>query len=226
MATYRYWDIRRDIYEQCSNKSMKKYRSFADMKRLFKTCYWILLIGMILCLIIYIILFFVFPNKVYRLIPVGCAFILEIISEFFGEKMYNPTERKKELNENSTNLEQYIENINNIMKKHNITTKEQREILKKECERQLSLHIKNYRFVSNRVFDMLVGVPLGAFISALIYKSDSADILVEQLITIIIMGLIIVGAINSFKKITYYSNGHFKDQHLLDVLNELEYLSE
>ncbi len=72
---------------------------------------------------------------------------------------------------------------------------------------------------------MLVGVPLGAFISALIYKSDGADILVEQLITII-MGLIIVGVINAFKKITYYSNGHFKNQHLLDALNELEYLSE
>ena len=73
---------------------------------------------------------------------------------------------------------------------------------------------------------MLVGVPLGAFISALIYKSESADVIIGQLIAIIIMGLMIIGVANIFKKITYYSDGHFKDQYLLDVLNELEYLSE
>lgn len=226
MATYRYWDVRRDVYEQCSNNPLKKYRTFADMKKLFKTSYWLTLIGMVVCLIAYIVLFFAFPNKFYWLIPVGCTFILEIISEFFGWKMYNPSERRKELNKKNANLERYIKNIKNILKEHNIVTKEQRETLKRECEKQLSLHSKNYKSVSNKVFDMLVGVPLGAFISALIYKSESTDIIVGQLIAIIILGLMIIGTANVFKKITYYSDGHFKDQYLLDVLNELEYLSE
>lgn len=73
---------------------------------------------------------------------------------------------------------------------------------------------------------MLVGVPLGAFVSALIYKSESVDIVIEQLFVIIVLGLMTIGAANVFKKITYYSDGHFKDQYLLDILNELEYLSE
>lgn len=226
MATYRYWDVRRDVYEQCSNNPPKKYRTFADMKKLFKTSYWLMLIGMITCLITYIVLFFVFPNKFYWLIPVGCTFILAIISELFGGKMYNLSERKKELKENSDNLERYIENIKSILKKHNIVTKKQREALKIECEKQLSLHSKNYKSVNNKVFDMLVGVPLGALISALIYKSESVDIIIGRLFAIIIMGLMIIGVANIFKKITYYSDGHFKDQYLLDVLNELEYLSE
>lgn len=226
MATYRYWDVRRDVYEQCSNNPLKKYRTFADMKKLFKTRYWLILIGMITCLIACIVSFFVFPNKFCWVIPVGCTFILTIISELFEGNMYNPSERKKELKENSDNLERYIENIKSILKKHNIVTKKQREALKNECEKQLSLHSKNYKSVSNKVFDMLVGVPLGAFISALIYKSESVDIIIEQLFAIIIMGLIIIGVANIFKKITYYSDGHFKDKYLLDVLNELEYLSE
>ncbi len=95
MATYRYWDVRRDVYEQCSNNPLKKYRTFADMKRLFKTSYWLILIGIIVCLIAYTTLFFVFPGQLYWLIPVACTFILAVIGEIFGGKMYNPSERKK-----------------------------------------------------------------------------------------------------------------------------------
>ena len=71
---------------------------------------------------------------------------------------------------------------------------------------------------------MLIGVPLGAFISALIYKSEKSDIIIEQLVVIILFGLMIIGVASVIKKITYYSDGHFKDQYLLDVLCELEYL--
>jgi hypothetical protein len=226
MATYRYWEIRRDVYEQCSNNPPKKYRTFADMKKLFKASYWLMLIGMIFCLLAYLILFVVFPDKFFWIIPVCCTFALGFISEFFGEKMYNHSERKKELKETSTNLDKYIESIKNTLEAHGIVTKEQRQILKSECEKQLSLHSKNYKSVSNKVFDMLVGVPLGAFISALIFKSESTDVIFDQLFALIIIGVMIIGTANIFRKITYYSDGHFKDQYLLDILNELEYLSE
>lgn len=226
MATYRYWDVRRAVYEECSNNPIKKYRSFAEMKRLFKLSYWLLLIGMIICLIVCIVLLFFFPNTLYWLIPVCCAFAFGIIGERFGSKMYNPAERKREISENSANLEKHIEFVKSILKDHGIVTKDQRETLKKECEKQLVLHNSGYKSVSSKVFDMLVGVPLGAFISALIYKSESADIVVDQLFVVIVLGLMAVGVANLFKKITYYSDGLFKDRYLLDVLNELDYLSE
>ena len=73
---------------------------------------------------------------------------------------------------------------------------------------------------------MLIGVPLGALISALIYKSEGSDIIVTQIISIIVIGLMIIGIANAIKKLSYYSDGHFKDQYLLDALNESEYLSE
>ena len=226
MATYRYWDIRRDIYEQCSNKALKKYRTFADMKKLFKLSYWLLLIGMLVCLIAYISLFLFLPGTFYWLIPVGGTLLLSIISEFFGSRMYNPLERKREIEEHSANLDAYIENIQATLIGHGIITKDHRDTLRKECDQQLSIHNSRYKSVSSKIFDMLVGVPLGAFISALIYKSASADIVISQLFVIAILGVMIIGVSNILKKITYYSDGHFKDQYLLDVLNELEYLSE
>ena len=226
MATYRYWDIRRDIYEQCSNRTLKKYRTFADMRKLFKLSYWLLLVGMLICLIAYIALFFFLPGTFYWLIPVGGTLMLSIICELFGSRMYNPLERKREIEEHSANLEVYIENIQTTLSGHGITTKDHRDTLRKECEQQLSVHNSRYKSVSSKIFDMLVGVPLGAFISALIYKSEGTDIVINQLFVIVILGLMIIGVSNILKKITYYSDGHFKDQYLLDVLNELDYISE
>lgn len=226
MATYRYWDIRRDVYEQCANMTPKKYRTFADMRKLFKLSYWLLLIGMLVCLITYIALFLFLPGTFYWLIPVGGTLMLSIIGELFGSRMYNPLERKREIEEHSANLEVYIENIQTTLSGYGIITKDQRDVLRKECEQQLSIHSTTYKSVSSKVFDMLVGVPLGAFISALIYKSESTDIVISQLFVVVILGLMIIGISNILKKITYYSDGHFKDQYLLDVLNELEYLSE
>lgn len=226
MATYRYWDIRRDVYEQCASTVPRKYRSLANMRKLFKFSYWFLLIGMLVCLVAFFALFLFLPGTFYWLIPIGGTLILSIIGELFGSRMYNPTERKKENEEHSANLEIYIENIQVTLRRHGIITKDQRDVLRKECEQQLSIHSTNYKAVSSKVFDMLVGVPLGAFISALIYKSESTDIVISQLFVIVILGLMIIGVSNFLKTITHYSDGHFKDQYLLDVLKELDYLSD
>ena len=177
-------------------------------------------------MITYIALFLFLPGTFYWLIPVGGTLMLSIIGELFGSRMYNPLERKREIEEHSANLEVYIENIQTTLSGYGIITKDQRDVLRKECEQQLSIHSTTYKSVSSKVFDMLVGVPLGAFISALIYKSESTDIVISQLFVVVILGLMIIGISNILKKITYYSDGHFKDQYLLDVLNELEYLSE
>ena len=152
--------------------------------------------------------------------------MLSIIGELFGGQMYNPTERKKELDEHSSNLEMYVENIQTTLNGHGIITKAHRDTLRKECEQQLSIHNSRFQSVSNKIFDMLIGVPLGAFISALIHKSEGADFVISQLFIILILGLIIISISNILKKITYYSDGYFKDQYLLDILNELEYLPE
>ncbi len=34
--TYKYREVRREVYNRCSGKAPKKYRSFSRMKKLFK----------------------------------------------------------------------------------------------------------------------------------------------------------------------------------------------
>ena len=50
--TYKYYDVRRDIYNECSDKSLKKFRTFKEMRKLFKLKFWIIFVLMMICLIL------------------------------------------------------------------------------------------------------------------------------------------------------------------------------
>lgn len=224
MATYRYWDVRHDVYTRCANTPLKRVRTFNEMRKLFKWSYWAILIAMVMCMLSVFILVFFFPHiSYYSIIPIGVVFLLSIISEFLSDKLYNPSARKKELDDRATCLNQYVSDINDVLVSHGITTQEQRNFLRQECQDQLTKHSNAFLSVSNRTFEMLIGVPLGALVSALIYKSNSADIVISQLVFVIIIGLAILGVAHTAKKLTFYSEGHFKDRFLLEALNELNY---
>ena len=224
MATYRYYNVRREIFEKCSEKKLHKLRSFADMKRLFKVSYWIMLIGMILFALILMCLLLFRCNPLLSLIPLVGMTTISIVSELSGYKMYNAEARSKEWEEQRDSLDEYIKDVNEIFESHKITSREQRDALKRECEEQIKLHDKNFKSISNKAYDMLIGVPFGALISALIYKSSETDIMISSIVCLIIIGLAIIVIARVFKVLAYYSEGHFKDQYLLNVLNELEYL--
>lgn len=54
--TQKYYDVRREIYENCSDKSFRRLRTFKEMKKLFKGLQWLMLILMIACAISIIII--------------------------------------------------------------------------------------------------------------------------------------------------------------------------
>ena len=43
--TYKYYDVRQDIYETCSDKKLKGFRTWSETKKLFKTFHWIIVFG-------------------------------------------------------------------------------------------------------------------------------------------------------------------------------------
>lgn len=224
MATYRYWEVRRDIYSQCSHAPLRKNRTFHEMKELFKTSYWVMLVGMLFCLCCFIVSLFVFYKISYiSLIPVCVFLLLTWLSELFSDKMYNPSARQTEIDERAKRLDEYLDNANRILVSHGIKTKEQREYLHKECEDRLFQYDKGFLFAKKNTFDMLIGVPLGALISAVIFRSNSENTVILHIVLLIILGLAIIGTVNIAKKVRYYSDGCFKDRLLLDVLNELSY---
>ena len=223
MSTYRYWEVRRDIYDKLSNKRIKNYRTFADMQRLFTLRFWIIIGGIMLSLVAFLVLSFTYPNKPWYMIP--CVIILGLIiySEFYESKMYNPIERKKEIGERNLRLEQYLSDVRSVLVSHGISTTEQIAALKEECKKQVDTHNSTFKSISGKIYDMLVGVPLGAFISALIYN-DKVNEVIINIFSLIIIGLSIIGIASIFKKNSYYSSGSFKDKFLLDVICELKYI--
>lgn len=225
MATYKYLNVRRDIYEKCSDKKLKRFRSFSDMKRLFNCWFWISLSSMILCLVSLVVLTLAFPNKFYFLIPATVFTVIAILVELFGHRMYNSSERNKEKEKQNANLEEYVTDIESVLKSNGINTREQISALKQECHQRIDLYKEKCKSVSSKIYDVAIGVPLGAWVSAIIFKSSGEDTLITNIIAVILLGFMIIGIVKAVNQLRYYSEGYFKDQYLLDVLNELEYVS-
>ena len=99
MATYRYQIIRRDIYEECSKQTPDRFRTLADMRKLFKARYWALITGIVICLIAGITFLSCFPSSIYSYIPFVIVLPLSIIHEFWGYRMCHPSELQKEHDE-------------------------------------------------------------------------------------------------------------------------------
>lgn len=61
--TYKYYDVRRDLYEFCSDKKLKGFRSWSDIKKLFKAFHWIMLVALVVLLLSIIVIWLCPINK-------------------------------------------------------------------------------------------------------------------------------------------------------------------
>ena len=223
--TYKYFEVRREVYSKCSDKVLKKNRSFSEMKKLFKKGYWVMMAVLIGSMIAFGLLAFFIPEKPYYIIPVPVAFLVPIILEFSCEKIYNAEERKRELTEARGAYEQYIQDLKSSLASCEIDSASKRKALKTECTARLEKQAKPYNTISTNAYNILVGVPIGAIVSAIMYENNDSAAL-TQIVGLIMFGLLIIGFSKAFKTLTYYSDGHFKDRYLLEVLNELEYAED
>ena len=219
MATERYFAVRNDIYRRIP--TLNKKRSFQRMKKLFNWGYWILLLLLVISGISISILLYVFPNTFWWFIPVGAIFTITILHEVFGEKLYNPIEREIEIKEREDALERYVESVNSVLEDYYIKTVEQRKILLRECQERIEFYEKKYKSVNSKISNIMIGAPIGTLVSAIIYNTTKEVGL--PIITVMVVGLLIIGVIYVMRKILYYSNGYFKDEYLMKTLKEIEY---
>ena len=220
--THKYFEVRREVFDKCSDKELKRTRSFAEMRKLFKWSYWIILAVIVFALIAFAVLLITIPGSWYCAIPVVTVFLVSFIAEYHKDKMYNLDQRKKELSEGNELYNQYITAIKKVLMDCGIDNMLKQQKLKCECEARLKAQEKPYNSISSRVFDMLIGVPLGALISSFMYKGIG-DAPAVQMVALIMCGLIIICCAKGVKTMIYFSDGYFKDQYLLNVLCELEY---
>lgn len=223
--TYKYCLVRRAIYENDPTSKLKKRRSLKDMKRLFKLPFWIMMFFVICSLIsIALILLFKF-NTMLIYIP---YFVIALVSFVFEipreDKIYHMEERNKEIRIKECEYEEYINNVRKILTELGVNTPNKIEKLKEECEGILIKRNNGFSNITNRIIDMLIGVPLGALIASTIYADTKTQN--EGIVLILSIGLILFIIIQIAKVWQYYTDSNFKDRYLLDVLNELSYYSD
>lgn len=220
--TQKYYYVRREIYEQDLMSKLNSKRSFKDMVRLFKLSLWVMFGTLIFATICMIMLIILKPGTFWFLIPIVLLISVSIISQVLREKyLYHEFAREEELEKLHEDYEQYVNDIRNVLDKYRVIGKKEILQLKCECEAALKAHNQKYYKIGNKIFDMLIGVPLGALIASVIYAENSIN--TKSVILIIFAGIIFAAFNKSIQFLYFYTEGYFKDKYLLDVLNELNY---
>ena len=80
---------------------------------------------------------------------------------------------------------------------------------------------EKYDKIGSKIFDMLIGVPLGALIASIIYEKNEISLI--AVVSVIIIGIAIAGFNKVIQAICFYTEGYFKDKYLFDALDELNY---
>lgn len=180
----------------------------------------------VICSLISIALILIFKfNTMLIYIPYFvialASFVLEIPRE---DKIYHMEERNKEIRIKECEYEEYINNVREILTELGVNTPNKIEKLKEECEGILIKRNNGFSNITNRIIDMLIGVPLGALIASTIYADTKTQN--EGIVLILSIGLILFIIIQIAKVWQYYTDSNFKDRYLLNVLNELSYYSD
>ena len=218
---YRYYNIRREINNDNSEKGLNGFRSFKELKSLYKPFHWIVFVGVILTFIGLFITLVILKNKLWSSIPLVILIILVNIWEYKCEKSYNQKARKNELDTIDEKYKQYLNNTYIIFKNNGINTRKELAALKNECNFIFDKRENKFKILSNKIFELLIGVPIGALISSLVDKNDA--LLHTKTILILMLGISIYVIITTAKYISYYTEGYRKDRRLLDAVMEMEY---
>ena len=115
--THRYYKIRREIFEDNSEKPLKKLRSGSELKELYKPFHWIVFGLMIGSFSIFV------TNKLWNTVPLLIIILLTDLWEYKAEKLYNKDARKKELMSIDCDYKNYLKSIYEILQNNGIKVK-------------------------------------------------------------------------------------------------------
>ncbi len=219
--TYRYYKIRREIFEDDSEKPLKKFRSGSDLKELFKPFHWIVFSLMIASLIAIIIISIFVTNKLWNAVPLLIIILLTDLWDYKAEKFYNKDARKKELISIDCDYENYLKSIYEILQNNGIESEKELNILIDECSKVLEKRDNRFQFIKSKAYEIFLGIPIGALITSLI--NQNSEKIPPQIVTVLLLGLLIYPIFSFVKFVLNYADGYQKDQSLLKALNEMKY---
>ena len=219
--TYRYYKIRREIFEDDSEKPLKKFRSGSDLKELFKPFHWIVFSLMIASLIAIVIISIFVTNKLWNAVPLLIIILLTDLWDYKAEKFYNKDARKKELMSIDCDYENYLKSIYEILHNNGIESEKELNILIDECSKVLEKRDNRFQFIKSKAYEIFLGIPIGALITSLI--NQNSEKIPPQIVTVLLLGLLIYPIFSFVKFVLNYADGYQQDQSLLKALNEMKY---
>lgn len=222
--TQKYLYVRRDLYEQNPAKKLHTNRSFTDMAKMFKWLQWGSLGSMLSLATVILLSIFIDFTPWATVICIAIFLAIAMMTELLREKyLYHEPARNLEIAQVREQYQQYISEVWAVLENQDVNSPEKILKLRQECEASLKAHMDQFNMVGHKTYDLLIGVPLGALISSLIYADkDTAFVMI---VAIVVIGIAIIGGIKIFGLIRFYTDGYFKDRYLLDALDELEYSS-
>ena len=219
--TYRYYKIRREIFEDDSEKPLKKLRSGSELKELYKPFHWIVFGLMIGSLIAIIVISIFVTNKLWNTVPLLIIILLTDLWDYKAEKFYNKDARKKELISIDCDYENYLKSIYEILQNNGIESEKELNILIDECSKVLEKRDNRFQFIKSKAYEIFLGKPIGALITSLI--NQNSEKIPPQIVTVLLLGLLIYPIFSFVKFVLNYADGYQKDQSLLKALNEMKY---
>lgn len=222
--TYKYIYIREALFEKDPENKFKSKsnRSFGEIKSLLKPISWVMLITILLSGLAYFVA--LFTCNEYSWIPLIIFAPISILFASLRNKfLFYDTASATELIEQANNYDKYVLEIAEIFRPYIKSYKELMK-LKSECEATLKTYEKKYVRTNSKIYDLFIGVPLGALIASLIYTNNNVQFVAIGVV--IFIGVFIMVFVKMIRFIERYISGYNKDHYLLDAINELDYSEE
>lgn len=223
--TTHYYFIRREVYELYHNnpKTMKEKKK--EMNALFTGLQWVLFystIFSIFCLAVLLPLSsYNIISILWMIIPlciiVGDLILVECLPE---RLLYKMEARRKSIQEDKITLNSRLKEVAEIIRRNGVKG-ESLPLLKDECENKLNKLKNRTDSIIRFLIKGLVLTPFAAFILMILDPEKKVDI--QALAFFAALGLLASGLVKLYSPVYYIMNGSFKDQCLLDAINDLEY---
>lgn len=225
MTTTKYYFVRRAMYEKAPFQKLKQTRSIQDSIKIFKPFALILfLLALIASLSGLVLVIGDHHLALALLLSAFAAIILFFLERKKEAFLYDPTRRSKELFARVDDYNECLAIIGQIFSNYEIDSYEKAERLKEECEAKISRIKKPFAWLQKAIYSGLIAIPLSAYIG---YKVFEKDIVTEEkVISLLLTGLSLLIFTSFVKWLFLITEGYYKDQCLLQAINEYEYTNK
>lgn len=220
--TYKYLLIRREMFVNKPMEQVDKKRGFREMCTLFTWKSWLML-GIMFSTLIPLLLRVVFYfDVIFTVFLLIIQVLVYVIYSTIDEKhLYNENVRNDEISKLKLNNEECVLSIFRTLKANGIDSNFKFNVLLDECSNEVKSYIESVNKRKKTIYELLIGVPLGALVASVIYANNGAAL--ESIVVLVVVGIISSIIHKIINSVIYRTELHYQDKYLLDCLNEIKY---